>query len=178
MEKEIQVVFESFSLNFQTELELDTTLAKEISSCLPLLAQAFIEYLKGDLAIPKHEFELNFSLVGDDEIKSINSDYRGKNKVTDVLSFPMQESFRNNDYDSFLPLIEVGDLLICHSVCEKQAVEFNLTYIEEFIHLAVHGFLHLCGFDHEVSDEEETLMEEEEKKIILRVSYLRNTQIS
>ncbi len=174
MEKEIKVSFDSFDLNFQTEIELSTELENELEVSLRLLGQVFSDYLANDLGIPAHPFDLNFSLVGDEEIRSINRDHRNKDKITDVLSFPMQESFRNKEYDSFMPLIEIGDLLICHSVCGKQAKEFNLTYMEEFIHLAIHGFLHLCGFDHEVSDEEERLMEAEEKKLILRVSALKN----
>ena len=174
MEKEIQVSFGLFDLNFQTEVELCSELDNELEAALNYLSQIFSGYLENDLRIPSHPFELNFSLVGDEEIRSINKEYRDKDKVTDVLSFPMQESFRNKEYDSFMPLIEIGDLLICHSVCEKQAEEFNITYIEEFIHLAIHGFLHLCGFDHELSDEEEKIMEAEEKKLILRVSALKN----
>jgi probable rRNA maturation factor len=113
--------------------------------------------------------QLNFSitLCGDAKIKKLNSQYRDKNKITDVLSFPLNESLRNVDeFDIFLGKIELGDIFICKSKCIKQAKEFNLNFFEEFLHLAVHGFLHLCGYDHEISLKEEKHMEKLEETII------------
>ena len=66
--------------------------------------------------------------------------------------------------------VELGDLFICKSKILTQAKEFSLTPVEEYIHLAVHGFLHLCGYDHELNQKEEALMEGLEEKLIKKVS--------
>jgi probable rRNA maturation factor len=118
-------------------------------------------------------FSLNVSLVDDQEIKDINKEYRGKNKVTDVLSFPMQENMRQGLYDDFMHELELGDILICKSVCEKQAIEFKLDYMEEFVHLLIHGFLHVYGYDHEISLEEEKIMTELEENLVIKISELK-----
>ena len=116
----------------------------------------------------KH-FSLHVSLCGNTQIRKLNRDYRGKDKVTDVLSFPMNDNLREQSEQLF-EHCEIGDIIICSPVMQKQAVEFSLTNEEEFFHLIVHGFLHLCGYDHEVSEEEERIMEELEKKIIRNIS--------
>lgn len=114
------------------------------------------------------EVGMTLTLCGKNKIRTLNREYRQKDKVTDVLSFPIYDNLRP-DQDVLEPNFEVmdlGDLVVCREVAEKQAREFNLTYEQEVIHLAVHGFLHLLGFDHEVSDEEEKIMEAHENKIV------------
>ena len=81
-------------------------------------------------------------------------------KLTDVLSFPVYETLRSNS-ESFIepgPVVHLGDIFICREVALRQAKEFKITFEEEFLHLFIHGFLHLCGYDHEMSKEEEELM--------------------
>ncbi|MGK0368038.1 MAG: putative rRNA maturation factor, partial [Thermoproteota archaeon] len=68
--------------------------------------------------------------------------------------------------------LNLGDVFICKDVAVEQAKKFNLSFNEEFIHLAVHGFLHVIGYDHEESVEEEEVMETQEKNIIEEVSIL------
>jgi len=116
---------------------------------------------------------MNISIVTDEEIKEINEEHREKNKVTDVLSFPMQENMRGGDYDDFSPIIELGDIIICKSVCENQALEFKISYFEEFVHLIIHGFLHVYGYDHEISMEEEKIMFGLEEQLVLAISNLK-----
>ena len=69
--------------------------------------------------------------------------------------------------------MEVGDIFVCDSVCRDQAEEFNMTYQDEFIHLCTHGYLHLLGYDHEISQDEEKLMEDLEVQIISEISKLK-----
>lgn len=109
---------------------------------------------------------IELSLVSSIEIKDINNEYRGKDKATDVLSFPSQDNIRNDEYEVINEELIIGDILICHEVCEAQAKEHEITYLDEFLHLFVHGLLHLYGYDHELSDSEEKLMEEKEKELI------------
>jgi probable rRNA maturation factor len=115
------------------------------------------------------EFSVHVSLCGNDKIKSLNRDYRGKDKVTDVLSFPMNEDLRG-EKEPLFAMCELGDIIICSPVMQKQAVEFSISNEEEFFHLVVHGFLHLCGYDHEISEEEEKIMEKLEKQLISNIS--------
>lgn len=80
-------------------------------------------------------------------MKKINFQYRKKNKSTDILSFT------SGDPDS------MGELLLCLPVLQRQARKHNLTLKQEVNLMLVHGFLHLLGYDHEVSAPEAELME-------------------
>jgi probable rRNA maturation factor len=115
------------------------------------------------------QFSVHVSLCGLGKIKALNREYREKDKATDVLSFPMYDNLRDSD-EGLFEFCELGDIIICSPIMKKQAVEFSLTSEEEFFHLLVHGFLHLCGYDHEVSAQEERLMEGLEKRLIKNIS--------
>ena len=116
--------------------------------------------------------EVDVTLCGSHKIKSLNSTYRNKLKVTDVLSFPVYETLRIES-ESFVepgPVLHLGDIFICREVAFRQAKEFKISFEEEVLHLFVHGFLHLCGYDHEVSREEEELMFCLEEKLLDKIS--------
>ena len=119
----------------------------------------------------KHpQFSIDLLFCGDNKMKTINSSFREKAKTTDVLSFPLYESLRNESQEFLIPgELSLGDIIISRDVAARQAKEFSLNIEEEVIHLFVHGFLHLLGFDHEVSKEEEEIMEGLEKKILLDI---------
>ena len=94
----------------------------------------------------------------EDLIKRLNSDFRKKDKITDVLSF----SFDDDDY--------LGEIYICVKRAEEQSVEYGLTLDEEISRLFIHGLFHLQGFDHE-QESERLEMEEKEKKFIDQLSW-------
>ncbi len=122
--------------------------------------QKFIQGTELDGRVKNCEnFELDLSLCSEDEIKELNSEHRDKDKVTDVLSFPGYDSLRKGAEDLFIfeENLHFGDIVICREVCQKQAQEFAITYEQELVHLFVHGFLHLCGYDHEISEEEDKI---------------------
>ncbi len=108
---------------------------------------------------------LPISLVDDEQMREINREHRDKDKTTDVLSFPLYESLRSGEELIFEEL-EFGDIIISVPVMKKQAQEFEVSLEGEFFHLLTHGFLHLCGYDHEVSAEEEEIMEAHEQRLI------------
>jgi probable rRNA maturation factor len=85
----------------------------------------------------------------------------------------MQESIRKNDFDVFNKEVEAGDILICHDVCLNQAKDFSIGYQDEFIHLFVHGLLHLFGYDHELSNEEDKIMRGLEDQILKELKSRR-----
>lgn len=174
MEKEIIIQEMNIEMSFFYEdFELSKVERSEYQAHLSFLAKSFAIFMKDQQKISDKKIMINLNLVGDDYIMELNREYRNKPKITDVLSFPLQENLRAGEFDDFLPEIELGDLFVCHSVCQNQAIEFSLTYIEEFVHLVTHGFLHLCGYDHEVSEEEEKLQEKFEKEILEKYSQLK-----
>jgi rRNA maturation RNase YbeY len=174
MEKELILESPVIDINFFFD-EFDLTEAElsEYEMVLDYFCEAIIDVKNETLNLEHEKFVLNINLLGDDSIQALNNEHRGKDKITDVLSFPLQESIRNSEFDEFNNQIELGDLFVCKSVCEKQAEEFKIPYMDEFIHLVVHGFLHVCGFDHELSEAEEKLMETYEKEIIETISFIK-----
>ena len=95
------------------------------------------------------------SFVSKAKIKKLTLARRGVNKVTDVLSFPMFETKKTATLQNFLdeidPLtkeLEIGDIVICLQVAKKQAKAYGHSLKREINFLALHGFLHLLGYDH------------------------------
>ncbi|MFT6633214.1 MAG: putative rRNA maturation factor [Bacteriovoracaceae bacterium] len=175
MEKEINIEAEQFFVNFFYEgFNFTETQISEYKNSLQFMAEAFSVFSRSELKLQDFSLNLNITICDDETIKDLNRNHRNKDKVTDVLSFPLQESIRSGDFDKFSPEIELGDLYICESICTEQATEFKLSFQEEFIHLSTHGFLHLSGYDHEISVEEEKIMEKFEEKIIKNISKIKN----
>ena len=171
MEKEIEILSKKLQIFFSFEEVENLAELDMIKKLLNSLAEVGGEFLVKNVSNQELDnFVLNISLCNEITIQNLNREHRNKDKVTDVLSFPMQDSIRDGEFEILGPSLEVGDIIICHEVCEKQADEFNITYTEEFIHLCVHGFLHLCGYDHEISQEEEELMENLEKQLLETIS--------
>lgn len=88
--------------------------------------------------------EISIHLVGESYIKKINKQYRGKDMITDVISFATQDISWGKQTE-----IDLGDLFICPKQIKRQAQDFEVDYQEEFKRILVHGVLHLCGFDHQ-----------------------------
>jgi probable rRNA maturation factor len=173
MEKEINFEYDFLSLNFYYEgFDFSEEELGLYSSYLEKIGSSFNSFLCSELKLIEFKSVLNLNVCNDEVIQGMNKAHRNKDQVTDVLSFPLQNNIRNGEYETFFPELELGDIYVCHSVCEKQAVEFSLPYIEEFAHLAVHGFLHLMGYDHDLSLDEEKLMESLEEKLLLKLKTL------
>lgn len=93
----------------------------------------------------KHEKKIKgmveITIVSDAVIKKLNKQYRGKNKVTDVLSFGWQEGGE-------MPTAMLGEIYICYNQIKRQAKTFKCSAKEEFARMLVHGLLHITGYDH------------------------------
>lgn len=152
---------------FENQLELPDPVAIEDISEFSHVCESFLAALISHELEDFQIFNLNLLLVDRDQIQEMNKTYRNKDKVTDVLSFPQYENLRGGSYQILAPEEELGDIIICYDVCRTQANEHSISFREEFLHLAVHGFLHVCGYDHEISESEEKLMEELEEKLLL-----------
>ena len=117
-----------------------------------------------ELKIKDKNIEISLNLVGEVRIKELNKKYRDKNEVTDVLSFPLEES-RLKKHD-ILPL---GDIFICLPFAVKESKRQDVGLEKELAWLTAHGFLHLLGYDHENSLSESRKMEKLEKNILHRL---------
>ena len=101
---------------------------------------------------------VNLALVSDAKIKKLNNEYRNVDRVTDVLSFPMIDNFENlqNEPDFALGQVNIGDIYINLQRAKQQAQEYGHSLKREFCFLALHGLLHLLGYDHiEKKDEKQ-----------------------
>ena len=117
-----------------------------------------------ELKLSNKNIGISVSLVGESEIKQLNNKYRHKNKVTDVLSFPMSEKLQVTSYK--LQVLDLGDIFICFPFAKKQAKGENVDIETKLAQLTVHGFLHLLGYDHERSEKDEIEMFKLENKIL------------
>ena len=97
---------------------------------------------------PEQFFELTIRLVNKEESQQLNKQYRGKDKPTNVLSFPFE-------VPDGIELNLLGDLIICIDVMQQEAQAQNKALFDHWAHLVIHGCLHLLGFDH--IDESEAL---------------------
>jgi len=96
--------------------------------------------------------EVSITFVEKDEITALNENYRKKEGPTDVLTF------RYNDEDI------LGEIIVCPEIVERNAKDFGLEFIEELLLTLVHSSLHLCGYDHEYSQENAKEMFEKQEK--------------
>jgi len=118
-----------------------------------------------ELKIKDKNIEVSLNLVGETKIRELNKKYRGKNKRTDVLSFPLDE-VRLQKYD-ILPL---GDIFICLPFAVKEAKKQDIGLKKELAWLTVHGFLHLLGYNHEKSADDKKKMFVLENKILGKIN--------
>ena len=118
-----------------------------------------------ELKIKDKNIEISLNLVGEVRIKELNKKYRDKNEVTDVLSFPLEES-RLKKHD-ILPL---GDIFICLPFAVKEAKKQDIGLKKELAWLTVHGFLHLLGYNHEKSADDKKKMFVLENKILGKIN--------
>ena len=107
--------------------------------------------------------EISMSIVNEEEIKNINCQFRGIDKVTDVLSFP-QLTFCENEYKGINENGEIvlGDIVLCMDKAKKQAKEYKHSLKREVAFLTTHSMLHLLGYDHMEIDEEKAMIRKQE----------------
>ncbi|MBU0653836.1 MAG: rRNA maturation RNase YbeY [Gammaproteobacteria bacterium] len=106
-------------------------------------------------------------IVGEEESRTLNRDYRGKDYPTNVLSFPYDPPPMPLEDDEANYL---GDLVICLPVMEREAMEQGKTTGQHWAHLLIHGLLHLQGYDH-ISDDEAAGMESLETGILGKLGF-------
>ena len=115
---------------------------------------------------------LSVTIVSKDEIRELNSEYRGIDRDTDVLSFPqfdgdladfMEESEALAEQTGEAEEVAIGDVVICEEKAQEQAEEYGHSFERESVYLFVHSVLHLIGFDHLEEEERKEMRAEEER---------------
>lgn len=134
----------NIELNFHSEVKNYIFYENEMIEII----KNFAKYFK-----IKKPIHLDVTIVSKQKIKKLNNEYRGKDYVTDILSF----DFRDNELYDLLPFYHLGELVICFDKVVKQAKEFNHSLKREFCYLFTHGLVHLQGYDHEQEDEREVM---------------------
>jgi len=118
----------------------------------------------------KKEANLSIAFVGQGRMREINKRYRGKNRVTDVLSFPeskvLLQKFKVGPAQKTQGL---GEIIICLREVKKNAKKFNSSFEKELNRVLIHGILHLLGYDHEKGEEEAREMEEKERYYLSKI---------
>ena len=102
--------------------------------------------------------EVSVKFASDGEVRALNAAWRGRDKATNVLSFPMA------DAPEGAPML--GDIVLAAGICAREAAEKQVAAATHATHLVVHGALHLLGYDHETSDGDAEEMEEIERKAL------------
>ena len=102
--------------------------------------------------------EVSVKFTSDEEVRTLNAAWRGKDKATNVLSFPMA------DEPEHAPML--GDIVLASGVCAREAAEKEVAVETHATHLVVHGMLHLLGYDHDTGDDDAEEMEAIERQAL------------
>ncbi|MDD7544998.1 rRNA maturation RNase YbeY [Actinobacillus porcinus] len=141
---------------------IDLQIASENQSNLPTLEQ-FTLWATQAVRAESVEPEITIRIVDEAESHELNLTYRGKDRPTNVLSFPFE-----CPEEVELPLL--GDLIICRQVVEREAEEQGKPLLAHWAHMVVHGSLHLLGYDH-IEDDEAEEMESLETEIMTGLGF-------
>ena len=157
-------------VSIQYECETDFDLGLDCEALAKLVAEKVLEMEKCP-----YDAQVNLVLVDNEEIKRVNTEFRGIESATDVLSFPMipfenpadyavaeeDESCFDLDTDELL----LGDIMISAERAAAQAKEYGHSVKREFCFLVAHSMLHLLGYDHMVSEEAEVMEKKQAKAL-------------
>jgi len=163
------------TLLFEEEGELKLPLECET------LAEKVIEAAMDYVECP-YEAEINLLLTMNEEIHEMNKNFRGIDRATDVLSFPMVDYEAPGEFDFLDEAIEnfhpetgelmLGDIVISKEKVISQAEEYGHSIEREYAFLIAHSMLHLFGYDH-MEEEERIVMEQKQKEILEQLGILR-----
>lgn len=123
--------------------------------------------------------EISLSFVSEEEIHQLNRDFRGVDRATDVLSFPLIEDLNDleaAEEDEDLEPVALGDVVICLPIAERQAGEYGHSREREIVYLYVHSVLHLLGYDH-MEDEDKQEMRAREEEVMKAVDLQRQASL-
>lgn len=144
------------------KLDIDIQRAAESHNGIPVDAR-LTEWIGAALEGRCDDVEISLRVVGEEEGRRLNRRFRGKDRATNVLSFPAA------GMDAFRPR-PLGDLVICAPLVTREAAQQGKKPDAHWAHLCVHGALHLLGYDHQEAEEARE-MEGLEVEILARLGY-------
>lgn len=152
-------------MNHQINIGFETEVADEqgVRTLVETCAKRVLESEGVDF-----DAEIDVTVVDADAIRQMNAEYRDKDAVTDVLSFPMYEFYNGEpqeelDEDPGTGCVMLGDMILCYTRACEQAETFGHSPARECGYLTTHSVLHLLGYDHERNDEDTKLMRRKEE---------------
>jgi probable rRNA maturation factor len=125
-----------------------------------------------ELAELERAVEISVTLTGDEQVRALNAQWRGKDKATNVLSFPMADERDLSGSNVASMDLLLGDIVLARGVCEAEAADKGVSVEDHARHLLVHGTLHLLGYDHQ-DDSQAMDMEAREVRALARLG-IRN----
>lgn len=148
-------------MNIEVFNETNDSLDKELNELKELLQNICKDEKLGN-------GEFNIIIVGQDKIQELNKEYRNIDRVTDVISFALEDddTFNLEDYRV------LGDIYICIEKARDQAEEYGHSFKRELSFLAVHGLLHLLGYDH-MNEKDEKIMFTKQEEVLSRYGIER-----
>ena len=158
-----------YSTNDQNKIELTASLRNIVKKAIA----ATLDYQEIDFPV-----EISLTFTDNEKIHALNKEYRGKDAPTDVLSFPMFEGGEIEYDDESDEPCAIGDIVISLEKAVEQAEEYGHSLEREASFLAVHSVLHLLGFDHEVSEEDDEYMKECAEEILSSIGLRRDVEAS
>ena len=154
------------------EIDIESDEEWDSSTDWSLLVRRAAESALAESAFPQlaqgsRPVEISVRLTGDDQVRALNAEWRGKDKPTNVLSFPLAEA-DELDNPGEGPELMLGDIVLAKGVCEREAAEKAISVERHATHLLVHGTLHLLGYDH-MDDVQAADMEGREVRALARL---------
>lgn len=148
-------------MNIEVFNETNSNIVEELNELKILLQNICQDEKIGD-------GEFNVIIVDSKKIRTLNKEYRNIDRVTDVISFALEDddTFHLENYRV------LGDIYICLEQALKQAEDYGHSFKRELSFLAVHGLLHLLGYDH-MSEEEEKIMFKKQEEVLSRYGIER-----
>ena len=155
------------------EIDIESDEEWDSSTDWPLLVRKAAEAAVAESAFPQlaesgRAVELSVRLTSDEDVRALNAHWRGKDKPTNVLSFPMSEQYELEQAEEDGPELMLGDIVLSRGVCEREAAEKEIPFERHASHLLVHGTLHLLGYDHG-HDRDAAEMESREVRALARL---------
>lgn len=121
-----------------------------------------------ELADLERTVEISVTFTGNEQVRALNAKWRDKNKLTNVLSFPMADERDLGRANLAGPELLLGDIVLARGVCEAEAADKGVPVEQHTSHLLVHGTLHLLGYDHH-NDAQAADMEQREVRALARL---------
>ena len=164
------------------EIALEADEEWDSSSAWEPLARKAAEAAIAESAFPaladsERPVEISVTLTGDEQVRALNAKWRGRDKPTNVLSFPMADELdltRAKIADRELLL---GDIVLARGVCEREAADKHVSFEQHALHLLVHGTLHLLGYDH-LDDGDAADMEAREVRALQRLGIANPYEVA